>query len=99
MFYQVGRKRGRETELGGSLVKHPCHVDRPRRSPEGWSNFARWETFRLEVTTLEPSTLGDIGNPAGFGANDYQEAFFTPGMRPAEAISRNWIREMPNWRM
>lgn len=29
----------------------------------------------------------------------YQLAFFTPGMRPAEAISRNWIREMPNWRI
>jgi|GEM_PF-2188661 hypothetical protein len=26
----------------------------------------------------------------------YQLAFFTPGMRPADAISRNWIREMPN---
>ena len=29
-------------------------------------------------------------------AEDYQLAFFTPGIRPAEAISRNWIREMPN---
>lgn len=29
----------------------------------------------------------------------YQLAFFTPGIRPALAISRNWIREMPNWRM
>lgn len=27
---------------------------------------------------------------------DYQLAFFTPGIRPADAISRNWIREMPN---
>ena len=26
----------------------------------------------------------------------YQLAFFTPGMRPFEAISRNWIRLMPN---
>ncbi len=26
----------------------------------------------------------------------YQLAFLTPGMRPAEAISRNWIREIPN---
>jgi hypothetical protein len=29
----------------------------------------------------------------------YQLAFFTPGINPADAISRNWIREMPNWRM
>ena len=27
---------------------------------------------------------------------DYQLAFLTPGIRPAEAISRNWIRLMPN---
>lgn len=26
----------------------------------------------------------------------YQLAFFTPGIRPFEAISRNWIRLMPN---
>ena len=26
----------------------------------------------------------------------YQLAFLTPGIRPAEAISRNWIRLMPN---
>ncbi len=26
----------------------------------------------------------------------YQLAFFTPGMRPFDAISRNWIRLMPN---
>ena len=26
----------------------------------------------------------------------YQLAFFTPGISPAEAISRNWILEMPN---
>ena len=32
-------------------------------------------------------------------AISYQLAFFTPGIRPAEAISRNWIREMPNWRI
>lgn len=29
----------------------------------------------------------------------YQLAFFTPGIRPAEAISRNWIRLMPNRRI
>ena len=29
----------------------------------------------------------------------YQLAFFTPGIRPAEAISRNWIRLIPNWRI
>lgn len=29
----------------------------------------------------------------------YQLAFFTPGIRPFEAISRNWIRLMPNRRM
>ncbi len=29
----------------------------------------------------------------------YQLAFLTPGIRPCEAISRNWIRLMPNWRM
>ena len=26
----------------------------------------------------------------------YQLAFFTPGISPADAISRNWILEMPN---
>ena len=31
--------------------------------------------------------------------NDYQLAFFTPGIRPFEAISRNWIRLIPNWRI
>ena len=29
----------------------------------------------------------------------YQLAFVTPGIRPFEAISRNWIRLMPNRRM
>ena len=29
----------------------------------------------------------------------YQEAFFTPGISPFEAISRNWIRLIPNWRI
>lgn len=29
----------------------------------------------------------------------YQLAFFTPGIRPAEAISRNWIRLTPNSRI
>ncbi len=28
--------------------------------------------------------------------NDYQLAFLTPGIRPFDAISRNWIRLMPN---
>lgn len=32
-------------------------------------------------------------------AVDYQLAFFTPGIKPLEAISRNWIRLIPNWRM
>ncbi len=26
----------------------------------------------------------------------YQLAFFTPGISPADAISRNWIRDSPN---
>ncbi len=30
---------------------------------------------------------------------NYQLAFVTPGIRPFEAISRNWIRLMPNSRM
>jgi len=29
----------------------------------------------------------------------YQLAFLTPGIKPLEAISRNWIREIPNKRM
>ena len=29
----------------------------------------------------------------------YQLAFFTPGINPAEAISRNWIRLIPNRRI
>ena len=28
--------------------------------------------------------------------NYYQLAFLTPGISPAEAISRNWIRDRPN---
>ena len=39
--------------------------------------------------------LGEMSVCGGLGAG-YQLAFFTPGMRPAEAISRNWMREMPN---
>ena len=31
--------------------------------------------------------------------NYYQLAFFTPGIKPLEAISRNWIRLIPNWRI
>ena len=30
---------------------------------------------------------------------DYQLAFVTPGIKPCEAISRNWIRLIPNRRM
>ncbi len=33
------------------------------------------------------------------GNKGYQLAFVTPGIRPLEAISRNWIRLMPNRRM
>ena len=33
------------------------------------------------------------------GSSAYQLAFLTPGMSPADAISRNWIRLRPNWRM
>ena len=29
----------------------------------------------------------------------YHDAFFTPGIKPFDAISRNWIRLKPNWRM
>lgn len=29
----------------------------------------------------------------------YQLAFLMPGMRPCDAISRNWMRLSPNWRM
>lgn len=38
-------------------------------------------------------------SPAMIVVSVYQLAFFTPGMRPAEAISRNMMREMPNWRI
>ncbi len=31
-----------------------------------------------------------------FKKTNYQLAFFTPGIRPLEAISRNWILEIPN---
>ena len=35
----------------------------------------------------------------GKSPNNYQLAFVTPGISPFEAISRNWIRLMPNRRM
>lgn len=47
------------------------------------------------VTKKSPDTPGSFVPhrlPAGF----YQLAFFTPGIKPAEAISRNWIRDKPN---
>src|ERR1700733_1689146 len=37
-------------------------------------------------------------SPLSFRLN-YQLAFFTPGILPANAISRNVTREIPNWRI
>ena len=46
--------------------------------------------FKKEGVFLTKHTL--LNNKVTF----YQLAFLTPGIRPAEAISRNWIRLMPN---
>lgn len=46
--------------------------------------------------TLLPLALCVIPLSQNQSLPDYQLAFFTPGMRPAEAISRNWMREMAN---
>ncbi len=43
-----------------------------------------------------PAAVGVIPTAA---ADGYQLAFLTPGIKPAEAISRNCIREIPNWRI
>lgn len=39
------------------------------------------------------------GTPPPARSSCYQLAFLTPGIRPLEAISRNWIRLIPNRRM
>ena len=56
------------------------------------------ETIRRELGKQEDSAIlafPGINSPE----NNYQLAFVTPGIRPFEAISRNWIRLMPNRRM
>lgn len=53
-------------------------------------NFEKKESFSGKEPFLKSSEIG---------ASDYQLAFFTPGMRPLAAISRNWIREIPKRRI
>ena len=49
------------------------------------------------LASRQKNGFSDTGNPGI--RKYYQLAFFTPGIRPFEAISRNWIRLMPNRRM
>lgn len=61
-------------------------------------------TVLLEVkyrqVTPELVTIGCLlAKISTSGTATYQLAFFTPGIRPCDAISRNWIRDNPNWRM
>src|SRR5690606_12923671 len=43
------------------------------------------------------TSRGSYPTPAD--QRDYQEDLMTPGILPASASSRNWIRETPNFRM
>lgn len=56
--------------------------DHPGPGGPGWSVYFNVMSRRF--------ILPDIPEAA------YQLAFLTPGIRPALAISRNWIREIPN---
>ena len=66
----------------------------------------QWDEFRKIINGVRPKpstrwikqvARGGISAPAT--SNYYQLAFLTPGIRPFDAISRNWIRLIPNWRM
>lgn len=71
--------------------------------------YKRWAQKKRSAHLLY-GTLGDISAsyrnltdsereeqaPSSRVGQDYQLAFFTPGRRPADAISRNWIRLIPN---
>ena len=72
-------------------------------APFGASSAAEY-AFLLPVrkTSRLPSPVAADRDPRSGGRDrqeHYQLAFLTPGIRPFDAISRNWIRLMPNWRM
>ncbi len=52
--------------------------------------------FRLAVYLLTQARSPSDDPTEIALTKSYQLAFFTPGINPAEAISRNWIRLIPN---
>ena len=81
-----GRERKKRTTAGA------CRM--PERV---WSNFFGFDDGVCPLRGNDSLAVDSLDGGSGLVRGIfYQEAFFTPGMRPAEAISRNWIREMPN---
>ena len=90
-----GRETGAPSPTATGSAPSGCN-DLLRRNPERTDTILsprRFLTyFRLSAGEHHPRT-SESGNMY------YQLAFVTPGIRPLEAISRNWIRLMPNRRM
>ena len=101
---------GLRARIGSSRVpaKHPrpTNPSTPQRSPAGSRPTRCGETPRTspvhprQEDPCAPGARGAWSGPRSDHAPcDYQLAFFTPGISPCEAISRNWIRLMPKRRM
>ena len=69
----------------------------PRDSLSTGSSPSGKRNFYSESQDLRVSGGRTLAPPRTCGC--YQLAFVTPGISPFEAISRNWIRLMPNRRM
>ena len=69
----------------------------PRDSLSTGSSPSGKRNFYSESQDLRVSGGRTLAPPLTCGC--YQLAFVTPGISPFEAISRNWIRLMPNRRM
>ncbi len=64
--------------------------------------FKAREDFEAEHTIKYVSIQNRTATPKSgfrFDRHNYQDAFLTPGISPFEAISRNWMRLIPNRRM
>ena len=76
-----------------------CPVSfRETRSPQAFHLPEDGTLFRIAGFPA-PGSDTSAPSPSPRPCGCYQLAFVTPGIRPFEAISRNWIRLIPNRRM
>ena len=95
--YRLRRHFPRHCDVS-TRAEHP-YLPRflPRDTLSTGSSPSGKRNFYSESQDLQVSGGRTLAPPRTCGC--YQLAFVTPGISPFEAISRNWIRLMPNRRM